>query len=449
VSTLVRPQASQPVPVLAPRDPAENTVIRKFSLALALILVFLRMSNFHQVEAFLLHVNLKILYVFGIPAVMGAVLCGGLQRTFRGTPAYFWTGYWLWMTVAIPFSSWPGDSARVSSIYLRTNLIMLFIVGGLVIGWKECQTLMRSFVWGAIGTLMVAKLFQGGSGNEERFALEFGSISNSNDFACHLLLCLPFLYWVVLSSKSIVARILCMGGIAYGVLLVIQTASRGALISLAVVALCVLLWGSTVQRLALIVLVPVAFAGITAVVSKETLSRIISFSASDTTASAEALESSRTRKYLLEKSIEYTLTHPLFGVGLGQFANYEGTHNQVIGTHGSWHSTHNSFTQAASECGIPGVLFFAGGLLATFKIFYSAFRKARNRPDCQDIKNAMFCLMLAMVGFVVSFSFLNFAYLFYQPLLGGVAIVMASATKEEFAKRDLAAAQSLVSQSIV
>ena len=194
------------------------------------------------------------------------------------------------------------------------------------------------------------------------------------------------------------------------------------------------------HRLTLLVLIPIGCALSVVLVPHDTLVRILSFSSSEQQASAEALESSDQRKYLLRKSIEYTLEFPIFGVGPGNFADYEGGHNQTIGSHGTWHATHNTFTEVSSECGIPALLFYVAGLISSFRIFYSAFKKARSRPDCKDIKDVMFCTMLCMIGFVAATTFLNFAYQFYQVLLGGWAVAVAVAATDEFANRDRAAA---------
>ena len=436
------PSAAAGAPPL-PLDPSleaeRNNPLRLFSLGLTLVVIFLRVSGLHQAQTYLLHVNLKLLYVTGIPAVLGTVLCGGLQRSFRGKPAFFWTAFALWMFVTVPFAHWPGGALMMTVLpYLRTNLIMVFMVAGLVIEWKECQSLMRSMAWGALGTLLLARIFQNPV-FQERFGLEFGTVSNPNDFACHLLLVLPFLYWVVLTSKWFAVRLFCLAGIAYGSYLIVGTASRGALIGICVVALFFLLWGSMMQRLALIVLAPIAIMVLLTTVSHTALNRIVSFSASSENASQEALESSESRRYLLRKSIEYAVKFPIFGVGPGMFAYYEGSHNTIIGSHGSWHGTHNTFTQVASETGFPGLIFFVGGLMSSLAIFYSIFRKASRRPNCVDIRNASMCVLLGMIGFIVSSTFLNFAYFFYQPLLGGMAVAFLIATKEEFAKRDRAA----------
>lgn len=411
-----------------------NSPLRLIAFRLGLVLIFLRISSFHQAQAFLMHVNLKLLYVVAVPAILGTVLCGGIQRSLRAKPAYCWIGYWVWMLLAVSTSVWRGASFAYAEIYLRTNLVMLFIAAGLVMTWKEFLMLMRVIAFSAFATLLLARVFQNPQ-YQERFGLDFGTISNPNDFAAHLLLCLPFLYWVVLSSKSLVIRLICLVAIAYGLFLVIETASRGALISLVVTSICLLLMGSMRQKLALAALIPIACVALIAVVPSSVLTRITSFSAGERGASREAIESSESRKYLFDKSIEYTLKFPIFGVGPAQFALYEGYHNEVIGTHGSFHGTHNTFTQVSSECGIPAFLFFTAGLVTSFTIFLGLWRKARRRPDCTDIRDAMLCLMLAMIGFVVATSFLNFAYFFYQPMLGGIAVAAAVIGKFELERR--------------
>jgi len=413
-----------------------NNPLRTLSLSLGFALVFLRVSAFHQVQTVLMHgINLRLLYVVGIPAILGTLLCGGLPRTFKRSPGLYWTLYFCLMCAACITSAWPGDSVKTYVIpYFRTNFTMLFVVGGLIVSWNEYSRLLKWLAFSAVGSLMVARLFQ--SGSMDRFSLEFGTVSNSNDFAAHLLFCLPFLYWVVLSSKSIVLRLIALAGLGYGVIVIVQTGSRGGLIGMAAVGLALLWLGSAKQKIALVLLAPIAFAAVVAVVPHATLVRIMSFSSSDDEASVEALESSEQRKYLLRKSLEYTFQFPILGVGPGQFSNYEGRNNKVIGTHGAYHATHNTFTQVSSECGIPAFLFFTAGLIASFRIFYSTYKKAKKTPGCTDIRDAMACTMLCLIGFTVAVAFLNFAYFFYEPLLGGMAIAVAAATKEEFALRE-------------
>jgi O-antigen ligase len=193
---------------------------------------------------------------------------------------------------------------------------------------------------------------------------------------------------------------------------------------------------TTAQRMTLIVASPLAVIGMLSAVPSRTILRITSFVVS-ADASEEAIESRESREYLLSKSIEYTIHYPLFGVGPGQFAEYEGRNNRLGGTtHGSWHETHNTFTQVSSECGIPAFLFFLAAIISSFLLLNSTYRDVCTGEGCEDMRAMVFCVMLGMTGFCVSIFFLSFAYFYYVPALGGLAISVSCAAREELLSRN-------------
>jgi len=417
-------------PEVVPPDP-----LRSIAFHLGLLLLFLRISMLHQVQTVMMGFNLYLLYLFGIPAIIGVVAAGGLRRAFRGRPAYYWTGFAIWMFLAIPFSSYRRGSAELLLTYLRTDLIMLFVTGGLAVTWRECKQLMHAIAWGVFVNLMCARIFLKGMGSENRVSLEFGSISNPNDLAAHLLLALPFLLWVAMNSKFILMRLFAMLGVVYGLYVILGTGSRGALLALGAASVYFLVRGTARQRLVLVGIAPIAAAVLLTAVPTRILQRLTSFSANSADSVQEAIESSMLREYLLKTSIDYTFQHPLFGLGPGQFSSFEGMHNQIIGTHGYWHEAHNTFTQVSSECGIPGAILFIAGIVSTFLLLNRTFRQARNRPDCADIRAAVFCVSLALVAFCTAIAFVNFAYFFYLPAMAGLAIAMSKAAQVEFQSR--------------
>src|ERR1039458_9149817 len=241
----------------------------------------------------------------------------------RRWPAIFWVVFTVWLFVGLPFSSWRGGSAGALNAYVRTDFPMLFVIAGLTLTWRECRSMMRAIACGAVLIMLASKVFQG-QDFSERLNLNAGTISNSNDYACHLVLVLPFVIWVALVAKSKVIQLAAWGGVGYGVLLVLKTASRGALLALVAGALYWLVRGTLRQRNALLAVRPIAAAALIAFVPRNSLVRIVSFSADEANASQEAIESTQVRRYLLEQSIVYTLQHPLFGVGLAQFSSFEG-----------------------------------------------------------------------------------------------------------------------------
>jgi hypothetical protein len=409
---------------------------RTFALYLGAMLLFLRVSMMNMVVSYLTHINFRLLYLFGLPALLSIFFVGGIRRTFEGRPAYYWTGFVICLIGAVPFSTWRGASFSLVLTYLRTDFVMLFVVGGLVITWRECKVMMYAILWGGVFNLATARLF-GSDEWAERSGLEFGTVANPNDFAGHLLLVIPFLLWPVFASRNILLRVPALAGAVYGAYLILASGSRGAAVALVVVGLFFLWRGSTPQKIMLLLGVPILFMVLITVLPERVWNHIKSFSADSVDADRAAIESSESRLYLLKKSVTYSLQHPLFGLGPGEFSEYEGEHNQIGGTtHGSWHGTHNSYTEVSSECGIPAMLFYVAGVFSSFHLLSSAYRQARARPDCRDIRMAAFFIMLGMVGYCTAIAFLNFAYFFYLPAMAGLAISFNRAAQREFRARD-------------
>jgi len=414
----------------------DTSPLRVMAFKMALVLVFINFSNIHQLLTYVLHVNFYLLYLFGIPTLLGVALAGGIQRTLRGRPAIYWTMFAGWLIAGVPFSSWPGGSAATLIPYTRTIFPMLFVIAGLTLTWRECRSMMRAIAAGGVVIMAAANLFQDTGGHYgERLAIEFGIISNSNDYAVHLLFVLPFVIWVALAAKSKALRLAAWGGVGYGVLLVLKTGSRGGLVALGAGVLYWLLRGTMRQRLGLLVAGPIAAIVLVAFVPRSSLIRLVSFSGEDAGASQEAVESSRMRQYLLKQSIAYTLQRPIFGVGIAQFGEFEGTRNQIIGEHGYWHDTHNTYTQISSECGMPALAFYVAGILSTFLLVNRVYRQARKRPECDDIRIATFCIMLAMTTYCTGIIFVNFAYFFYPLVMSSLGIAVSSAAGVEFGRR--------------
>ena len=410
--------------------------------ALAAAAVFVRFGNLHEILTVMVGAKLYLLYLFVLPALLAVVLTGGLRRVFEGRPAIYWTGFALWIALAIPFSTWRGGSVETFIGYLKTGVAMMVVIAGMTTNWRQCKGMMWAFALAGGVSLAAGRLFETTKAGG-RLGLDFGSIANANDFAAHLLSLLPFLLWIVLSSRSFVLRTLALPGIGFGLYLILRTASRGAVLALAVGCLF-FLWRATLrQRIAFLALAPVALAAVAAFVPRDALLRMRMLSAAadvagksaDDGVALEAAGSASVRRYLFQKGVEYALEHPLFGVGPGLFATYEGTHEQVFGTHGYWRVAHNSFTEVASECGIPGLLFFVAGILSTLRLLNSTYREARGRPECQDIQTAALCVMLGVVNFCVAAAFLSDGYSAYFPAMGGLAIAIARAAKQEFQSR--------------
>jgi O-antigen ligase len=393
-----------------------------------LALVFIRCSLVHEALTHQLGFNIYPLYFFGIPAIAGVFLTGGLRRVFQFRTAVYWTLFGLWLVPAAILSIWRGGSFTLVTDYLKTDLIMLFVVSGLVMTWEECKAGILVIAAATVTTLGLFVLFAQKDING-RTNIEFGIVSNSNDYACHLILLLPFLLWVVLSLKSTLVRFAALLTLAFGVYQVLASGSRGALIATGGAIITYVLGTSRRQRIIAIILIPALMIAAFNMLPSTVVQRIFSFSESNATASAEALESSRIRQRLLHDSIVDTFYHPLFGVGPGQFSTAEGTSKTPGQDSGLWFEAHNSYTQVSSETGLPGFAFFMAGLLSTALLLNRVAEESRGTIASAEIRNAVLCLRIAIVGFCIAIFFLNFAYTFYLPTLAGLTMGMAWGNK--------------------
>jgi O-antigen ligase len=236
-----------------------------------------------------------------------------------------------------------------------------------------------------------------------------------------------------------VGRIVAAGFFLYGLYLILLTGSRGALIAIAITILFCLWRLRPSQKILAASIVMLLVCATPFVVPQRILTRFstifqtANFAEKDPDLAAAA--SGEARRYLLKQSILATLSHPIFGVGAGQFQNYEGRKAREAGLRGSWHETHNSFTQVSSEIGIPALLFFLAAIIATYRMLDSVYRTARRRrptKETQQIRATAFCLLISLVGFCTASFFLSLAYRFYLPALTGLAIALYRAVQQKW-----------------
>jgi O-antigen ligase len=398
--------------------------MRSFAFKCALVLVFLRFSFLSETILYFTGVNTYVLYLFGPPALLGVVASGGLKRTFRYTPAKFWLAFIVYMVLAVPFSSWRGDSIMVVQSYIRTNFIMLLVTAGLAMSWVECRSIMYAIASASIINLATTHLLINQTASGERLVLRSrGMISDPNDLAAHLLLVLPFLLFIVLRRRTpIIFRLFVAAAIIDGMFLVLRGGSRGGLVGLVFALAFISIFGSGRQRVVVGIAAPAILIILITLLPGPTWQHLKSFSTGPD-ASGAAIASRESREYLLRKSIEYTFKKPFFGVGPGQFSNYEGA--EAVGERrlGNWHDTHNTYTQISSECGIPALVFYLGAIISTFGILRK-IRKKATRMHQDEIVTATFCILLGLIAYSAASTFLTLGYMLQWPAISGLVIAI-------------------------
>lgn len=405
---------------------SSRQTLQKVGFYCAAALVFLRFSFLSEFITSLTGKQTYVLYIFGMPALIAFLLCGGFRRTFREKGPKIWLGFLICMCLSVPFSIWRGGSLHEVQDYVKTEFILLMFLVGLTTGWAECRRIIYAI--GTATAFMVAVAAYYMRSGAERLSLKWtGQIGNSNDLAAHLLLTLPFLLFIVLKpNTSKLVRLLFLAPVLMGVFEILRTASRGALIALVITMLFLLWRGSTKQRIAIGATAIVALAAMIAILPSDTWNRMLSFS-NDAGASKEALLSSNIREHLLRDSITCTLEHPLLGIGIGQFGYYvAGMGSQM--RQAEWQPTHNSYTEISSECGLPALLFYLAALIWAFRLL-ARMKQQASRLNNTEVVTATYVISAGVLAYSVAIFFLNFAYAFQFLLVSGLIEVMWRAVR--------------------
>jgi len=409
---------------MAIQDQAEiQNPLRKIAFYAGLGFLFLRLSELSNLLLFYTHINFYLLYIVSPLAILGTLTTGGIARTFRHNSAKYWLAFFVWMVLATPFSFWKGDSVRLVTDYAKVQLAMLFVLAGLAMTWKEIRLIFYTFAVAAVVNLASMR-FLTSLDNGGRIQMDASAtIGNPNDLGAQLLLVMPFLLYVILDpARNAFLRVALLPLMGYGAWVVLGTGSRGCMIAMIAMFLFAIWRATPAQRVATLVaavglgvMLPLLLPGLV-------LTRLGSLF--NEQQHVEAQQSAEARQYLLKQSLLYTFQHPLFGVGPGQFPNYEGNEKLAEGKRGQWKVTHNFLTQVSSECGIPALIFMLMSLGSALLLVNRTYRQARTK-GFRDIANACFCYQLAMLGYLGSVIFLAQAYHFYLPAMIGTGIAMS------------------------
>jgi O-antigen ligase len=425
-----------PAAPIARADSTPDSALRRLGLYAAVGYVFVRFTFLHEILALTLGLHSYLPPLFGIPALAGVVLGGGLQRAFRLKTVFLWLLFAAWLVAGIPFSSWPGNSLQAVFTYIKADFPILLMIAGLTRSWRDLKLIIGSLACAGILNELTAKYLSRDVGGRLELT-GIVTIGNANDFAAHLLMLLPFMVFVGLSKEyPKILRILMLPATLFALSFSLRTGSRGALLALALTYAVIVITGKGASRLVVALAIPLVAAAYFAVLPGELTRRFATiFSPDDPAAISssggadEAVASADGRKYLLLRGIELTLQHPLFGVGVADFAVSEGS-TRAGGLTGKWMAPHNTYTQVSSETGIPGLLILMTALAASFALSVKVRRQA-SRARMKGLPAAAYALMISFVLFCSCAFFLSLAYSIYFPTLAGLALAMVPLLRAE------------------
>ena len=342
----------------------------------------------------------------------------------------------------VPLAAAPGDSYQVmSDPFLKVVTIFVLMINLIVTRRRLTSILNVIVVVGSIMALAAVRSYMAGEFTlkSTRIAgMVNGLFGNPNDLATSLDLLIPFALALALINRGgkRLFYLLCGTALTAGV---VVTFSRGGFLGLlAMAAFCA--WklgrfrkGVTALVLAatiaiFIVAVPASYGG--------RLGSIFNVD-SDATGSAQA------RLDLLVRASEVAASHPIIGVGLGNFHIYS------IGEQ----KAHNSYLEIAAELGIAGLIAYLIILIAPFRYLKRIERESadyrsrsqaagtavshqtrvqqKSPPHAGDVFYLSVMIQAALIGFAVCSFFGSIEYFWDLYLIVAYAISLKRITERE------------------
>ena len=337
--------------------------------------------------------------IVGLFALIGFLLC--LGQLGRGFPPEVVCLLLLIVQLfaTVPFSPvWKGGAFMHSVDFAKVGFIILVMAVAVTSPKRLTQLLYIQA--GSVAIVTLVTLIKGRVRFGRLEGVLNGNYSNSNDLALAIVMSLPLCLAFLFLTKNPASKVLWSVAVLIMTAGVIRTGSRAGLIAL-LIGGGICLWEFAFRHRQYYLLPLAGFACVVLLVFfGGTLSERMHATFDSQSTDVSAYGSAEQRRQLLWQSILITAKHPIFGVGPGNFAEVSG----------SWHESHNSYTQMSSECGIPALAFYLTILWCGFKNLRSV-KKLPLKSKRLDILRI--CLRASLAGFVVGSFFASVAYHFF------------------------------------
>lgn len=364
-------------------------------------------------------------YISIVAGVLLPFLLMGSGQAFRALSTN--VGRWavafaVWMALCIPFSTWRADSLSLVTSFMPKDYIIFLYISAAAVTFPQLKRLMDVLGIGGIIVILSCVFFGGDDGG--RFMIPGSNFfENPNDLAFQLVINMGlFTYWSL--SRNWFPRICGMVLFFATAMYEIKTGSRGSTLALAAAVGTTLICLRHKLKAGFVLALVLAVAIIPFIASSQQLQRLTKiniFSEPVTVADADTL-SQDIRVGLFWRGVDITVTHPVFGIGPGQFEEFVWGEAKRQGIHVPSLKSHDTYIQVSSEMGIPGLIIYLGFLLGSLGLSLRVFRLASKDPQYEDLSNIALCLFVMLVAYSVGSAFHHMGYSRHLPILGGLTI---------------------------
>jgi O-antigen ligase len=408
-----------------------DTPLRRLGAVVITIFLFFAYGRILDFRMARLHIP----YALSLFALFCAALSGGLPRALLSRIGVFLTALTAWMVLCVPFAFWRSNSLElITNKWFKAYMLAILLIA-LLGSVKECHRAMNSLAYGTLLVALLALYFH--ATTRGRLILPETALNNPNDLAQVLLMGLPFLIIMTFSGNNLVRRIFASGAVMIVMYVILKTASRGALITIAVCGVLVFFKASMLTKFKLVALGMIGMLVFVATMPPEVRSRYMTlFSGSrgkftDSNDDESAIGSTLERKAIMIQAVKITLRRPLFGVGPGNFTDYSAVDSHASGVRAHWRVTHNTYLEWSSECGFPGVILFLAGVIFCLRRMSRVTKRFEGNPATKHLVQIAGALQFSLLTYCASAFFSSTAYEILFPTLAGLTMAFLYAIENE------------------
>jgi O-antigen ligase len=417
-------------PTVSPLSPRWNPALHQpvlslpqhFGIFALMCYVFVLLTRLPEILSIHFGSSFSVVLATTVVAFLTCLISGQFRVLALSRLTLFYFALHAWFAATIPFSTWRFGSlsalrgiAQYAGMYLLIPLLARTERHLRLLAWSICASTLGVLVY----TTAYAKFEKE---DYARISTGLGRFGNSNDLALFLLMGMPFWMYLAVSSRyNILIRVFAGLEIAASVLQCLRTGSRGALLTLLLMAVA-LFFNASVANKARIAVLAVAVALLAFTIVPDSVRNRLA-SVVDSSRDESAAQSSAGRLMLLRESLEITARRPVFGVGLGVYVDAVLGISKADGQYKPFQQVpHNTFTTISAETGLPGLFLYLGCLITAWRSIWKARSTALRIPGMEDLYLLCGCIALAMLVFTWNNLFFSLTGDIFFYMTSGLAL---------------------------
>ena len=347
-----------------------------------------------------------------------------------------------WFALGVPFAFWRSGSLHIlTTVWFKTVLVFMMLTLTLLTVER-----IRLLLWAIVLSELLATTFSIFQPSKALWVGERIYGANTGFLGWNFLgiaagMSIPYIAALFIIRRNLLSTGLLVATSISMMWMLVLTASRGGFLNVifsTILTFWLVLRGSSRGRVAGIGIGSVLFAATmlapgvfwdrlgTIWSGSESSSYVNQFQSGQEQLAAQ--ESTEGRHELLRRSAQFTLEHPLFGLGLGNFNLASGAQHGAEAN--AWMGTHNTFTQISSEAGLPALLLYLILLGGAIRQMYQTRQTTTESANAQELTLMASATLVSLLSFAFGACVAHLGYDYYFFYIVAIAGSLASIVRE-------------------